>query len=640
MKKFRNLDKTWKEILFSASGLGPNLLMVLMGAYFTDAVNPAALNLATNPEKAVQTISGTCLILPILFPILWALAKAFDGIIDVPFASMTDNLKPRWGKRRTPIMVCFIPMVVSFAMCWIPISQTNQLANTIWFFVWALVFFSTYTMSLIAFYGSLSSVCYDSKQQVRVSGLKSFFDTISYVIVYALVPLILGATGIHIDQLVFILLPLMGSMLIPVFMIKEGTKWEKKAKELGYEIPEDVNGEPVKLIESIKLTFTNKPFMKWCVVNCCSFFALQMFLVSMNALILGGMGLGSFEMSILNTCAFAPVPLMLYLFRKLSDQKGIRFAYQTCLLAFSVAILSFIFGNSYFAGDNYALKMILGIVGGVSGSWAIGAFFMMPYLIPVKIGVVEEKLAKKNHSAMFFAVQALTTSIVGAVAGGLVYENIKTLFISKAASGVVVGTDQVVDGVIIPAAVNAASQLGVDPSTVYNLGTLLVPIAVAVCCMGGFCLAFFMPKNYSPKEVAYELGLGKEYEENRDIFPEEKVVFFENESLAINNALWVLSGSIFAHVWSYQVIKAVNSFAKKRISLIHWVLGILFFPYGVYLSLRLNKEISEKCEEMGLKHFKCSVLLAIFSAVGLSCVSLSLLQFKLNKIADIQNKEE
>jgi magnesium transporter len=66
-----------------------------------------------------------------------------------------------------------------------------------------------------------------------------------------------------------------------------------------------------------------------------------MFLVSMNALILGGMGLGSLEMAILNTCAFAPVPVMLYLFRKLSDKKGLRFAFQTCLLSFAVSISLF-----------------------------------------------------------------------------------------------------------------------------------------------------------------------------------------------------------------------------------------------------------------------------------------------------------
>ena len=39
MKKV-SLNKRWKEVLFAATGFGPNLLMVLMMAYFTDAVIP------------------------------------------------------------------------------------------------------------------------------------------------------------------------------------------------------------------------------------------------------------------------------------------------------------------------------------------------------------------------------------------------------------------------------------------------------------------------------------------------------------------------------------------------------------------------------------------------------------------------
>ena len=37
------------------------------------------------------------------------------------------------------------------------------------------------------------------------------------------------------------------------------------------------------------------------------------------------------------------VLIMLYLFRKVKEKKGIRFTYQTCLLSFAVAILSFFF---------------------------------------------------------------------------------------------------------------------------------------------------------------------------------------------------------------------------------------------------------------------------------------------------------
>ena len=522
-KKYVTLNKKWKELVFAASGFGPNLLMVLMGAMFTDAVNPSALD-----SDSLQAIGNVCYVLPFLFPVLWALSKAFDGIIDVPLAALTDNLKTKWGKRRPPIAVCFIPMVVSYIMCWIPIggpSEEARLINTIWIVVWALIFFTTYTMNLIAYYGSLSQVCSDDKQRLRVSSLKSFFDTISYCLVYALVPLLLDIFQMHIDKLVFILCPLMVTMLIPLFMIKEGDKFEAKAIAEGYDITPLKEEPRVGILESIKLTFKSKPFMRWCLVNSCSFFGLQMFLVAMNAMILGSMNLSGTQMAILNTCAFAPVPVMLYLFNKLANKKGVRFAYQTCLLSFAVCILSFDIASVYIMGyDNVSTQIIIGAVGGVLGSWAIGSFFMMPYLMPAQISSVEEKLTGKNHSAMYFAAQALTTSIVSAIASGLVYENIKQMFISKAASGIVFAQN----------IKEAAEKFGVAEMDVYNLGTLIVPVIVSIFCILGFILAFKMPKRYSPKEVAKELGLEEEYNANKHLFPAEKEEIYEEESSLIN----------------------------------------------------------------------------------------------------------
>ena len=634
MKRFRNLNSIGKEILYAASGFGANLMMIIMGAYFSDAVNPAALG--TGASALLQSISGTCLIVPVLFAILGVIGKVFDGLIDIPFASITDNLKTKWGRRRLPIAICIIPMIVSFILCWIPVFGDNQLGNTIWIFAWQIVFFATYTMNLIAFYGSLSTVCADEKQRLRVSSFKSFFDTICYVLTYALVPVILKGFNIHIDKFVFILSPVMLTMLIPLFMIKEGEKWEKKMIAEGYDITPLAEEKQVSLAKSFGGSFKNKPFMAWTVVNCCSFFGLQMFLVAMNALILGGMGLDAMGMTILNTCAFAPVPLMLYLFNKLKKRKGIRFAYQIALLSFAIAIMSFLIGSQLVMGDKTTVKIVIGCVGGVCGSFGIGAFFMMPYMIPAQISSVEEKLKKENKSAMYFAVQAFTTSVVGAIASYGIYEIIKNYFFSTEASGLLFATSSDPE---VKAIEVAADKFGVAQSAVFNLGTFLVPIIVCVFCLVGFAFSFRMLKNYSPKEVAYSLGLGEEYEANRRLFPEEKEYAFEGSSLIVLNALWVLTGSIMGWIWEYQMVGEVNTFGKK-ISKLLVIPCICLPPFQAVLVFLLNKEVEKKCDELGIKYQKNGILAVISSALCLSCVGLSLVQHKLNKIAKELNKAD
>lgn len=628
MKRYKILDKKWKEILFAASGFGPNLLMILMGAFYSDAVNPSALN-----GNALQTITGACLVTPIAFAILMGIAKAFDGIVDVPLAALSDNLKTKWGKRRLPIAIAFIPMVVSYICLWIPIGgETNSVLNTIWMIGMSFIFFTAYTLCLIVFYGSLSTICYDDAQRLRVSSFKSFFDTITYCIVYALVPVLLSAFQIHIDKLVFILSPIMLTMLIPVFIIKEGDKFEKKAISEGYDIKPLAEEPKVGIVESIKLTFTNKPFMRWCIVNACTFFGLQMFLVSMNALICGGMGLSEGHMAILNTCAFAPVPIMLYLFNKMKNRKGIRFTYQTCLVCFSICIFSFVFGNEIVLGEgNTTLKIVIGCVGSIIGSWAIGSFFMMPYLIPAQVSSVEEKLTGKNHSAMYFAGQAIFTSISGALATG-VYEYVKNYFITKDFKIVYA----ISESVETTAREIAAIKLGVAPSEVFNLGTLIVPFVVAVFCILGVVLALKMPKDYLSSEVAHLMNLDKEYQENKDLFPVEDNRIVKDESLIVNCTLWILSGSIFSIIWNYCMLKDANNISNKKIRLLYWILSIIITPFSALIYNKLSKNIKAKCDELNIKTKNYSVICTIFGLLGLSIIPLIILQKQLNKIANYE----
>jgi len=611
----RVLNKKWKEFLFAFSGFGPNLLMVLMGAYFTDALNPAALAPGSN-----QAIGTACYILPVTFPILYAIGKIFDGIIDVPFAHITDTLSTKWGRRRPAIAICIIPMIVSFAMCWLPVfGPDNQLGNTIWIFLWAIVFFATYTMCLIAYYGSLSTTCSDEPQRLRVSGYKSFFDTISYCLVYALVPLLLDAFNIHIDKFVFICMPFMLTITIPLFMIKEGEKY-------GYPENNGLKPEKISIIESIKLTFGNKIFAVWLIVNSCTFFGLQMFLVGMNAMINGGMGFNGAEMAIINTCAFGPVPVMLYLFNKLKAKKGVRFTYQTCLIAFAVAIMSFFFASLYMTGGNKLAQYIISIAGGIAGSWAIGAFFMMPYLAPAQISAVEEKLTGKNHSAMYFAANALVTSIVGAISGTLVYDLIKRIFFTKAGAWITADSY-----------VSAAESLNVNVGDVFNFGTLLDPFIVAVVCILGAVIAFKLPKDFTPEIIAKEF---KKHDPSLDI---SSVVTKEelearrekSEVLFVQIGLSVLSGFIFGFIWTAFLFKSIKEFIGKK-ALIPWILSC-FIPFvGMIYAIKRDRELVACAKTKGVELRASTALHIIFGLIfpilPVNVVSLSLLQTKANKI--------
>jgi Na+/melibiose symporter-like transporter len=149
---------------------------------------------------------------------------------------------------------------------------------------------------------------------------------------YALVPVILEGAKLNIDKFMFLLLPLMLTMVIPLFLIKEGEKYGQGRDYL----PE----ARVPLKKSLALTVRNRLFLAWIIPNACAYFGLNMFLTSQNALISGVMNLPAGYAALLNACAFAPVPIMLFIYYQMIKKKGIRFSYRLALGSFAIAILN------------------------------------------------------------------------------------------------------------------------------------------------------------------------------------------------------------------------------------------------------------------------------------------------------------
>lgn len=464
-----SLDKRWKELLFAANSFGPNMLFTLLGAYLTDALNPIGLT----ADIGSWSLTGYCLVLPSMFGITWALAKVFDGLIDIPLAHLTDNIRTRWGRRRPMFLLSLIPQIISFLLVWTPLEfRENSLLNTLWIGLMLLCYYTSYTLSMITFFGSSSSICKDEAQRVRVGNFKSFFDTIGFCIVYALIPVFIGK-GINIRTVALCAMPLMLTLLIPMFIIKEGEKYGEGKDYL----PE----ARVPLKESLRIAVSNRLFLRWIIPNACAYFGLNMFLASQNTLISGVMNLSASWAAIMNVCAFAPVPFMLFIYYMLIKKKGIRFAYRVAIGSFAIAILNFCVGSEYLFPASETARIVIGCIGGFIGSFGIGAFFATPYMVPAQIAAMEFKATGKDHTAMYFAIQSLSTSIVAAISTGLVYEHIKNI--------------------VSPKVINGVAVVG----ETWKVGVSLVPVILSVMCIFGFFMAGRMPKQYSEEIVAEEM---------------------------------------------------------------------------------------------------------------------------------------
>ena len=101
-----------KLILYGCSGLGVNMLNIIMGSYLCSALMTGGF------EEHIEswTYINKTLVVAGLWAVLRFIAKAFDGIIDLPLATFADKLHTKFGRRQTAILVGLIPTVISYCL--------------------------------------------------------------------------------------------------------------------------------------------------------------------------------------------------------------------------------------------------------------------------------------------------------------------------------------------------------------------------------------------------------------------------------------------------------------------------------------------------------------------------------------------
>ena len=404
--------KGWRLFLFAMAGFGPNLMMTLVTGYLNDALlAPAGID----PAK---TIAGTIIVSAGLCSVLFFIAKIIDAFIDIPLAYISDKMHTKFGRRRLGILAGWIPMVISFVLLWLPklFMSAGETGVTIIEAVLLVIFYCSYTMCLVSYYGSFSMVVEDEKARMRLSHFKAFFDTVQYCFAYALFPslllTLLGGKDVGaVSGALLKLAPLMLTMLIPVFLLK------------GEEEPKDVSTE-IPLGESLKLSFANKSFRAWLITLFMMHMGLMLFLTGIGTTIPDSlMGIKGWQVTVMNSAAFAPVPLMLLLFNYIKKKHSVRFALQTSIIAFALAMFTFAAAWKNLT-NSQMISFIIGLIASTIGSYAVGVFFSSTYYFPSQIAAREIETKKIDHSAMYFAVQGLITQIASAIGVNLIYMNL------------------------------------------------------------------------------------------------------------------------------------------------------------------------------------------------------------------------
>ncbi len=103
--------KRWQEPFYGIGGFGTGFMFMVAMTYLAPYYLP--------PMKEIA--GGAINLAPvILFTLLFTISRVIDGLIDIPIASWSDNLRSKWGRRRPLILLGIVPMIAAYVLLWFP----------------------------------------------------------------------------------------------------------------------------------------------------------------------------------------------------------------------------------------------------------------------------------------------------------------------------------------------------------------------------------------------------------------------------------------------------------------------------------------------------------------------------------------
>ncbi len=395
-------------LLYGCSGMGVNMLNLMVGSYLCSALLTGGFD--THIEE--WTYFNKDLVVPAVWSILILVAKILDGVIDLPFASFTDRLKTRWGRRRPSILIGFVPMIITYILFLFPLTKEQSLANTIWFGALICVFYAFYTLTMLTFYATFAEVCETEQDTVFLSAVKSVCDVIYFILGYALIPVFIGM-DINIRYIALIFLPLSLTMLIPFFLLKE------KPTNLPDDPTAPATEKPLTLGKAFLCAFGNKTFIFWMCTSFVVNIGLQLFLGGINE-VFSTTGL---NMTVVMASSFVPVPFTIILYNYIVKKFGFGVGYKYILTIFSIGMLIMFICCCYHESFTKLTLTLIAVFGGIFVSFAIGSFFSVTYTIPSHLAHLEHEEKGISVSSMYFAVEGVFSGISAGIATGpiLVY---------------------------------------------------------------------------------------------------------------------------------------------------------------------------------------------------------------------------
>lgn len=321
----------------------------------------------------------------------YALAMLFYGIwnaINDPLAGyFSDRTKSRWGRRKPYIMFGAIPLAISFMLVFMPPQFALDNQTTLFlYFLFAMCLYDTFfTIVMLNWSAALPEMYNDEKNRSRVGGISQILGVIGAVGATLLVQPIVNAFGYATMSIIFAIVSAI-TMLISVYGVRE-----KK---------ENMEEEPLGLIESFKQTFSSKAFII-CVTSVLLLETGKILITSSMPFYTGYVLGNDLGVTIIMGAMFISSMIFTPLIVKLAGKIGPKKTYQLSIALYCLGTLGF------FVAPNILVVAIISLFLG----FAVSGSMIMPNVLYGQIIDEDQIRTGKRREGTYYGINALIMRI-------------------------------------------------------------------------------------------------------------------------------------------------------------------------------------------------------------------------------------
>jgi glycoside/pentoside/hexuronide:cation symporter, GPH family len=371
----------WRKWMYGSGDLGFSITSTIVAAYFaiflTDVVG----------------------VRPALAAIAILIGRTWDYVNDPLFGYISDHTRTRWGRRRPFLLFGPIPFAIVFTLMWWRPPIQGDVALVAYYALIYVLYDAAATMIYMPYFALTPELTSDYDERTSLTSVRAFFSIAGSLVAFTL-PLMI-VTGFSPEHGTSIMA--MGFIFaivsaIPIYIVFFGTR----------ERPEFMQLEQPGLIDSVKLSVKNKPFVFSAIIFLFTWLTidiLQTMLLYFIKYAVNREGNSDLIMATIFVVAIIALPLWTWTSRRLNK----RLAYIIGMVFFAGVLLALI---NLTSATPLSIILILCVLAGIG----VSAAHIIPWsMIPDAIEYGELKNGKR-HEGMFYSLISLSQKVASSIA--------------------------------------------------------------------------------------------------------------------------------------------------------------------------------------------------------------------------------